>query len=386
MAYTVTTKTSYGSRLKNSIGGVGMGLLLFVAGTVLLFWNEGRTVKTAKMLKEAEKVCVEMPDISAVNPEFSGQVVHATGLADTEEILSDPRFGVNVNAIKLIRNVEYYQVVESSKSTTKDKLGGGQETTTEYSYDFAWTDEPVDSKEFADPSERNDNHVIMTLEDLSLVSDKVTFGAYRLPGILTGQMNDEVSLPVESDTAAVKASLNLPKDCNVFISGSTVYIGKNPSNPNIGDLRITFSKVGKGQVSIIAKVVGDTFEAFTAKNGYSMATLSMGTHSSEEMFSAKREGNKTTAWILRLLGFLLIFIGLKMVVSIIETLFKVLPFLANIVGMGVNIAMFILALAWTLIVIAIGWIFYRPVLGILLLAAAVALIWFAANRKKPAAE
>ena len=120
MAYQKVTKTSYGGRLKNALGGVGMGFLLLIAGTVLLFWNEGRTVKTTRMLKEAQGVCVELGDISQVNPEMNGQMIHACGEATTDDILSDGQFGLSVNAVKLIRNAEYYQWVEHASTTTKE--------------------------------------------------------------------------------------------------------------------------------------------------------------------------------------------------------------------------------------------------------------------------
>ena len=77
MAVQVTTKTSYGQRLGSSFRGIGSGFLLLIIGIVLLWWNEGRAVKTAKMLNRAEKVAVEMPDINSVNPEFDGKLVHA---------------------------------------------------------------------------------------------------------------------------------------------------------------------------------------------------------------------------------------------------------------------------------------------------------------------
>ena len=60
MAYTETTRTSYGQRVKNSFGGIVSGILLIIIGTVLLWWNEGRAVKTTRMLKEAAGVTVEM--------------------------------------------------------------------------------------------------------------------------------------------------------------------------------------------------------------------------------------------------------------------------------------------------------------------------------------
>ena len=53
MAYTETTTTGYGTRVGNSFRAIGSGILLFVLGTALLWWNEGRAVKTEKMLDEA---------------------------------------------------------------------------------------------------------------------------------------------------------------------------------------------------------------------------------------------------------------------------------------------------------------------------------------------
>ena len=137
MAYVEKTTTSYGKRLKDSLSGIGMGFVMLIAGIVLLFWNEGRTVKTTRMLKEAQKICVDVPDISVANPENNGKVIHAIDVAKTDEVLTDPYFRISANAIKLSREVEYYQVVEHSKTETRDKIGGGEETITTYTVKFA---------------------------------------------------------------------------------------------------------------------------------------------------------------------------------------------------------------------------------------------------------
>ncbi len=50
MAYQEVTKTSYGSRLGSSLRGIITGLILFVAATALLWWNEGRAVKTLSLI------------------------------------------------------------------------------------------------------------------------------------------------------------------------------------------------------------------------------------------------------------------------------------------------------------------------------------------------
>ena len=83
MAYTTRTTRSYGSRVKDSFSGMLTGLVLFVGATVLLWWNEGRAVKTDKMLNEAEGVCVDVEDVSKIDPELDGQMIHATAPALT---------------------------------------------------------------------------------------------------------------------------------------------------------------------------------------------------------------------------------------------------------------------------------------------------------------
>ena len=79
MAYTETTTTTYGQRVKKSFGGIGSGILLFIVGTILLWWNEGRAVKTTKMLNEAAGVTVEMTDIGTIDPQFRRQACPCHG-------------------------------------------------------------------------------------------------------------------------------------------------------------------------------------------------------------------------------------------------------------------------------------------------------------------
>lgn len=399
MAVQVTTKTSYGQRLGSSFKGIGSGFLLLIIGIVLLWWNEGRAVKTAKMLNRAEKVAVEMPDINSVDPQFDGQLVHATGMANTSEVLIDNLFGVQETAIKLNRQVEYYQVQETSTSKTKDKLGGGQETVTTYDYKNGWSSHRINSSEFKDEKYRGANFVLSDVEDQKWQAENVSFGAYRLPSELINSISGEkpvelalsedvikslnkVAATVKKDTAVLLAQAALKDYKYVHVSNNVVYIGENAMNPQVGDVRITFTKVLPGEVSILAKVAGDTFTKHTDKNGKSLETLSMGVKAMDEMFSSERASNNMWKWLLRLLGFFLIMGGLKGIFDILVTVLKVIPFLANIVNLAMNVVIGVVAFAITLIVIALAWLYYRPVLGILLLAVAVAALVFFAKKGK----
>ncbi len=413
MAYTEVTRTGYGTRLKNSLGGVFFGILMFIGGTILLWWNEGRTVKTTNMLKDAEKNYVEMDNPGVKSPDFEGKLVHAIALATTTDSLSDETFNVGAVAIKLERQVEYYQWTEKSHTEKKDKIGGAQETVTTYTYEKAWTSYPVNSGEFHDPDYQGTNFTYCELEQKTYSATNVDFGAYHLNSSQIGQFHNSQPLAVslsdelmqkfenaclsvsksargrnlDADTAKVSTVAPAKNYTFVHVYGNVVYIGRNRNMPEVGDVRVTFTKDTPAKASILAKVMGDTFTSWKARNGKLFETLYMGEQSAEEMFSSEHATNKMIAWLLRILGIIIIIAGLRSIVSIVPTLLKVLPFLGQIVESGLGVVCGIIGLVWSLIVIAIAWIFYRPVLGIsLLVIAGLLIFWLVKRAKKKKAE
>ena len=79
---------------------------------------------------------------------------------------------------------------------------------------------------------------------------------------------------------------------------------------------------------------------------------------------------------------ILVITGLKGIFDILSTVLKVVPFVANIVGWGVGVVCTVVGIVWSLIIIAIAWLFYRPLIGIILLAIAAFLIWVFAFKGK----
>lgn len=398
MAYQETTTTSYGQRLSNSFKGIATGFIMIIVGTVLLWWNEGRAVKTTKALKEAEKVSVHVDDVSQLNPELEGQLIHATAKALTEDYLSDPTFGVGEVAIKVSRKVEYYQWKENKSEQTRDKVGGGQETITTYTYSKDWVSSPIQSGSFKEAG--HDNFTLMTIEDQTQVAQNVSFGAYRLPSYLINRISDSKPLDVNADPELLKKmDQDLCKMMNVVpaqtadqtqemtylhVDKNVIYLGTNPRVPAIGDVKITFTKVLPGEVSIISKVYGDTFQEYTAKNGNKVSSLAMGAVGMEEMYATEHANNAMLTWLLRVVGILLVIRGLKNIFEIIVTLLKVLPFLASIANLGVGLVCSVLGFVWSLIIILLAWLFYRPLLAIGLLVVVVALVWFLVKKGKEA--
>lgn len=180
MTYTERTETGWFSRLGGALKGILLGLVFFAAGTGLLYWNEGRTVKTGDSIAEARAVTVPVTDISRLNPELDGKVIHVSGRAETADVLVDPFFGVNATAIRLLRKVEYYQWVETARTETRKKVGGSEEKVTTYTYTKEWVSTPVDSSVFRDENYKNVNFAYGNFEDTEDFASTVTFGAYVL--------------------------------------------------------------------------------------------------------------------------------------------------------------------------------------------------------------
>ena len=75
MAVTETTTIGWGSRLGGSVKGILFGLLMFVAGFPLLFWNEGRAVTDTKTNEEGAASVVEA-QAGEIDPAQEGRLVH----------------------------------------------------------------------------------------------------------------------------------------------------------------------------------------------------------------------------------------------------------------------------------------------------------------------
>ena len=445
MAYQEIKTVGYGSRVGSSFRSIGTGIILFLAGTALLWWNEGRAVKTERMLEEAGSAYVEMENPNKKDASLDGELICGTAMATTEDSLSDSQFGVGAKAIALKRRVEYYQWVEHASSSSEDKLGGSQETTTTYTYSLEWVPSPVQSSEFKDPAYQKKNMVLTTYEDSEQYAENVSWGAYKLSESLISMISSREELqlsisedllkqldqstqtayerfygvqkdqqpvqqPVQqqaiidsvrallSDSAkavldslqAVNDSINKQmenannkKDLKyIHQAGNVLYFGRVPSSPEAGDVRITFEVVVPAKVTVMAVVDGDTFKPYKAKNGKRFQTLVMGKKSGDEIIDEEKEVNNIFLWILRIVGALMVIGGLKGIFDFIITILKVVPFVANIIGWGIGVVCTVVGIAWSLIIIAIAWLFYRPLLGISLLVLAGFLVWVFAFKGK----
>jgi Transmembrane protein 43 len=376
---TVTSSQSWFSRILGSIKSVLIGLALFIVAFPVLFWNEGRAVQTAKSLEEGAGAVVSVkPD--QVDAAHEGKLVHLTGPVSTEGTLADPDLGVEAEGVKLVRQVEMFQWKENERSEKRKKLGGGEETVTTYTYEKTWSDDAIDSASFQE-SDGHQNPGSFPIEANTVVADPVNVGAFTLSSEQVDQLTDGQPLPVTEEMLQAAPE---PMNAELKVSDGRFYMGENPGSPQVGDVRISFSLVNPSTVSLVGVQTGETFAPYQAKAGDTILMVEEGNHTSAEMFESAQSANTVLTWIVRAGGFLMMFIGLLAVFKPISVFADVVPLFGTMLGAGLGVFSFLLAAVLSILTIAIAWIFYRPLLGIVLLSLALGgLFWLVSlGRKK----
>ena len=389
MAVTEVQTESYFSRLGNSFKGIGGGLLLFLIAFPLLFWNEGRAVKRAKALETGAGAVVSV-QADKVDPANEGKLVHVTAKADTKDVLTDPLFKISSTAIRLERRVEMYQWKQNESSKTEKQLGGGTKKTTVYTYEKVWSDKPVNSAYFKEAGHENTG---FPFESEKLRANHVTLGDFLLNDSLVDRLGDSRKLPVPAD-------YKLPATLSGKSDAAYVHVSRKSSAPSqvsqeqpadnagdaaltepaIGDLRISWYAVVPHEVSIVARQTGKTFSAYPV-GSESILLIADSVQSAEAMFQSAQSANSAMTWFLRIAGLVMMYVGLSCVLRPLSVLMDVIPFLGDLIGAGISLISFLIALPCTLVTIAVAWIYYRPLLGIGLLVVAAALIVFLFRKK-----
>ena len=383
-SFTETTSTSWFGRLRNSVGGVVIGLVLIIGMVVLLFWNEGRAVTTARSLAEGAGAVVSV-GADAVEPANEGKLIHVSGTVKTDSTPSDDDFAISASGVRLVRNVEMYQWKEESHSETTKKLGGGEETATTYTYSKEWDDSPIDSGAFKQPSGHQNPE--MDVRGRSFQIPQGTLGAFNLDQPVLDRIGGDQPMPIKpAQAAAVEAAYGGGKKVSVDNGG--IYLGWNPSSPAIGDYRISYDLVPLGVISVIGQQQGSQFQAYQTIAGDQLLMVDVGNVPAAQMFKEAADANRLITWVIRGVGLLLLAIGFGLFMSPLAVIADFIPPLGSVIRMGTGIIAFFMAIVVGTITIAIAWFYYRPLLavGILVVGALIAagIIYIGRARRRAA--
>uniref|UniRef100_A0A8B9LAX6 Transmembrane protein 43 n=1 Tax=Astyanax mexicanus TaxID=7994 RepID=A0A8B9LAX6_ASTMX len=355
-------------RLGETMGGMLVGVCLFIFSFYVLFTNEGRAIRTATSLDEGLSQVLSLHPDMYLDPQNNNRLVHLSSPLRTSQPLYEPNYKVAVQAVKLKRNVEMYQWVEYQESRDY-KENGETKTETTYTYNTEWKSELISSRHF-DQEIGHINPGAMAVESVTVVAPEVWVGRFSLSKGLIDQVNNFQTLQLGGLPAT---------DPFLTVYEDHFYHTANPRRPEVGDVRVSFSYAGlsgegswPGPAQTVSTHTANTHTANTH-------TANMRPHT-PEVFAKEHQMNVMKTWALRAGGWFLMFLGISLTTRIIYTLVDWVPVLRELVSVGLKVFALCVSCSLSLLTIAVGWLFYRPLLAGLISALALVPILIARSR------
>lgn len=379
--------------------GAIFGILLALSSVVLLHWNEGSAVQTYRSLNEGLALVKSVqPAMVKDWSQYEGQLIHLTAdlttpalVASTSTavsknlpppaLITDTELGVSAHALALFRQVRMLQWVEHSREHKEEQFdyqGNRQVVTrTEYYHSQEWSTTLATSSHSAPPSP---NPVQFPFESLNLHVDQVIVANphakhdhmhLTVPTSLVQQLpNEKFNVPAQSNAASSKA---LARQGLHAVRGQLQSYSNR--SPFIGDVQITYEIIRPQKASIVAQVSQGELIPYATNAGDALEMISPGTISATVMFENAHTANTIKTWALRALGGFLMFIGIRLMVDPLAAIFTIIPFvgsmLAGVAGCGLTLVAMVLAFSASLAVIALSWLWFRPLLSVTLVVAAL---------------
>ena len=354
-----------------------------ICGIYLLFWNEGNSITQHKALAEGLRVAVDlMEDTQEINGDLNGKLIHFSGTATTDSQVYDTTFGVGDqsgdNFLKIRRSVEMYQWVEHERSETTKNTGGSTDTEYTYTYTKEWKGSVVNSAYFKGDAYGHENPEIMQFQTRDFVAENIEVGAFLLSSEIVDMMNWWKPFP---KTLSMDSILDESTSSSATLYGDVFYFGSgNPSYPSVGDTRVGFDVVPSQVISVVAKQTGSGLSAYTSKSGGSVLLVEAGYHDEAEMFKHANQSLTTQTWIIRFVGWLIMYIAFRGIMRPLSVCADALPFVGSLLEVGNSIVSLGLATGTTTIVIAIAWVVYRPLFSAILMLILALGSWLAAKQ------
>lgn len=352
--YREITNTDWLTRLGDSFWGAILGIVLFFGSFGILYANEVRVD-----LSQIAKTSIEI-SATTRNPAAQSQLVSLTGAIASDQLLGDNLFLKPGKYIAVTREVEMFAWEENTHTKTKINKDGSETKTTEYRYRRKWVDRPENSDKFRH-SAGHTNPVKLIQNDLFKVAN-AKIGIYNLE-----MYSVDVTTP---NQVLLNDKTVILKDKKVQIQGDYLYQGKNTiSNPEIGDLRLQYFTLDRGQnVTVLGKLNwGDRIIPYIDKSNTKLYRIFLGNRA-ESISTLKTEHNITT-WTMRLVGFIIMWLGLALASDPISVFLDFIPFLGSISREFITGASLVVSLILSVVTILVSIFLHNiGVLAIVILA------------------
>ena len=345
-----------------------VGLILFIVAFPLLISNESAPVNQYRASGVARGMVVPITtdNMKSTN---DGKLILIQGTPHVENPLYDDPFGVQVNALKLIRTVEMYQWVEDNdkpknKAKTKPKAkdqSEAEEPKIHYTYSKKWLSTSEDSQKFH--QKEGHENPDMTYQSMDFPTPKVVIGAFKLSDEYVTKIRNWEKYPLTEDNVNA-----LPDQLKPFLRliNGDYYYENDPKDPQVGDVHISFKVIKPSAITVIGRQEGSSVVPYTTDN-VTISLLKMGKHTTDEMFDITKNANDPLTWAGRFGYVFMIGISIAMMLYPLKVFADTKPFLTRLYAIGVFPVTIMLTLILGPGTFAIIWLTTRPFVSFLLL-------------------
>ena len=189
------------------------------------------------------------------------------------------------------------------------------------------------------------------------------------------------------DSAERKADAIARRKPQSFTRASDTYLFKGSgslSDPQVGDARVSFIALNPGiTVTMFGQLDGGQLGPYSLpKDEGKMFRAELGTR--DQAIAQLRAEHKAIGWVLRIVGFAMMWIGLMLFFGPINALLDIVPFLGSAGRFLIGIAMFPVALVLSTVTIILSIIAHSPILLALFIVALAGGAYFFYQKKKKA--
>ncbi len=359
MNYQEVKKVSLWEKIKSALIGIIVWPILVFVSIYFLAANEFRAVERSKAIIEWEKIVTEI-DVANPSSENNNTYIYTKWKVQSSSI-TESDFQFNTDAVVLDRTVRMYQWKETAQTQTEEHLGWSQTETTTYTYSKEWSAFPIDSSDF-NQAQTYQNPKNWAFESQRQYAQNIQLGNFGVSESLQHRFPTPESLKLASEYQ------------NLLHTGSLVenmiFIGNDINNPEIWDLQISYSYLPiDSTLSILGGQRDDTLlDIFLLKNWQDITEVRYGNVSSQEIFQSMKDENTLTTWIWRWGLTLLMFLWFNLFLSILPTLWSIVPMIGRIAQVWVALLALLATIAVAGTTIAVAWFLARPIVSLIIIA------------------
>lgn len=321
------------------------GISLIILALVLLIWNESKIAKDLAASREVEK---NVNSISAdkIIKDNDSKLVFLTGEVKVSDTVEDLIFNVSVVSPKMVRIVEVYQ--------WQYKNGG---------YEKVWSEDLINSSDFNDSTKINPTEKTYLNKDYKASIVKV--GSFTLSNTQKDSLLSKKMLTTLSTTGAEKLGYKI-KDA-YYISSI------DPNNPEIGDVRVSFYYNDIKTISILALQTNNTFSTYITDLGRIINNIYENGITLKNAIESIDKTNELLNWILRGVGLIISIVGFLVLLNPFSKIKFIFPIIKISINGIVPVISISLGSSISSFAVSFSWLFYRPLIGVLLLFLSFAL-------------